>query len=202
MRRGIATLLLLLLPTTASATYMSPEEVKAAPRLFAVEFGPKWDSGREVQRPGYALTGISRRTECGSDTFVTFKSDFDNDLAYASPEAFFAKVKPEQITPLLRRMYYPTGEVLERDPPTRGIFANADAYNATYRVNFASGKSYFVRYHLVFASGYLVHVQAHSDPRDRLISEPCFNELFETVRFRTNTPAPVAPETPTSETQK
>lgn len=202
MRCGIATLLLLLLPTTASATYMSPAEVKAAPRLFAIDFGPQWDSGRDVQRPGYALTAVSRRKECGSDTFITFKSDFDNDLAYATPEAFFAKVTPQQVTALLRRMYYPTGELRESDPPTRGTFANAEAYNATYRLTFASGKGYYVRYHLVFASGYLVHVQAHSDPRDRLISEPCFNTLFETLRFRTNAPTPTTPETPTSETQK
>ena len=170
--------------TAAPTTYMGEGEIAASAKLYGIDFEKFWKTTEKNIGTSGAYTIKSTQKKCGKETFVTFRTDFENTLAHATREDFFTQFPPASITPLARRMFYPTGELYERILPTRSSIGNAAAYKSSYLIMFADGRNYRMDYYLTFINGYLLHINAYTRPKDLLRAAPCFERLFASFRVR------------------
>lgn len=154
------------------------------PKLYQLSLGKPWAESTAFFPSTIELAAKSRRpNQCGTDTFFTIQSDFLNDMPRGTLEDFFARIPQPSVTSLVRRLYYPKGEVFEKAAPMRIKFANTEAYQGRYTIHFSNGKKYALRYYLTYQSGYMVHIAAYSLLQDRDRASDCFKELFESLTF-------------------
>ncbi len=203
MRTSVAAILIMCLGASAalaqsSARLLELKHQRALPNLYTIDLGKTWQDTTEYQPFKVELAGQARPNKgCGEDTHFTIMTDYENKLAYSGLEDAFDAVGPTTITSRLQQMFYPNGEVIEREAPTRIPFANTEAYRGTYRVIFNDGRSYRMRHYLTFASGYFVHVSAYNLSKDDLRAAPCYDELFSSLQFHKLKPyQPKAPKKP------
>lgn len=154
------------------------------PKLYQLSLGKPWAESTAFFPSTIELAAKSRRpNQCGTDTFFTIQSDFLNDMPRGTLADFFTRIPQSDVTSLVRRLYYPKGEVFEKTAPMRVKFANTEAYKGQYNIHFSNGKKYALRYYMTYQSGYMVHIAAYSLLQDRDRAGDCFDELFESLTF-------------------
>jgi hypothetical protein len=172
--------------TAQKARDLAPEKQALLPRLYAIDLDKVFINTTQYHPSTIELAGKARANKgCGTDTYFTISSDFDNALAYADRDTALAAFNEQKMTTKVRQMFYPNGEVYEMEAPKRLPLGNSEAVMGTYRVTFSDGRRYRMRHYTSFASGYYVHLDTYNLSKDDLRAAPCFAALIETLTFRT-----------------
>jgi len=174
-------------PAYASGSFMSEQEINAAPRLYGINLGTNWEQFQKSSEPGAGLAAHALKSTCGSDSYFVIHSRYNNDFTGKSQAEFFSTVSTETIETDLRKRYYPAAEVSAVTPAARTPLGNTEAFHGVYRLRFADGKRQQLWYYLTYSAGYIIEIYAYATPRERLLAESCFTPLFETFRLRETT---------------
>jgi hypothetical protein len=164
---------------------LTPEKQATLPKLYAIDLGTVFVNTTQYHPSTIELAGKARGNKgCGTDTYFTISSDFDNGLAYVDRDTALNAFNQQKMTTKVRQMFYPDGEVYEMEAPKRLPLGNSEALMGTYRVTFSDGRYYRMRHYTSFASGYYVHVDTYNLSKDDLRAAPCFSALLDTLTFR------------------